>query len=140
MPLKYSWYLDGHIVLMESAGIITRDDLIEENTIMQGYLDQLKYPLLHIISDQTHVEKMPDLRDLKMSTWVKDPRVGWFVFYGIKNPVFRFFIATGSQLFHLRNRVVNTQEEAVAFLESVDKMIIPRRKPAKKPDDASTPS
>lgn len=128
MPLTYAWYLKGRIVLIEGTGVITAEDVLLENDIMAEYLAESKGALLHVICDQRYIEEMPDFRALNQSTWRKDPRVGWLVYYGVVNPFFNFMIATGTQLFKLRYKIVESQVDAANFLESVDNSIPRRRK------------
>ena len=120
MPIEYSWLVKGRVVAMKSSGQLTAEDLKGEESIMTNYLEHATAPLLHIVADQTGLEKFPDLKLMSSSKWPKDPRVGWFVMYGLNNKVLSFVASVGAQLFRMRIRMVNTRQDALEFLRRVD--------------------
>lgn len=123
MPISYSWLVEGRIVQLKSSGEITLNDIQKEDAIMMEFLEQTTAPLVHVLADQTDLEKMPDIKSFTASHWVKDKRVGWFLVYGMKYKFLRFAMSVGAQIFQLRTRTFDTHEEALAFLQSVDETL-----------------
>lgn len=120
MPIQYSWLVEGRIILLEAIDQITLQDIQAEDEIMRGFFSQSNAPLIHVLADETRPEKMPDLKSFAASNWVKDPRVGWFILYGLKHKFLRFVLTVGAQLFRLRTRIFDTREEAIDFLQNID--------------------
>ena len=120
MPIEYSWLVEGRVVAMKSSGVLTAEDLISEESVMANYLAHATAPLLHIVADQTGLQKFPDLKLMSSSRWPRDPRVGWFVMYGLNNKILSFVASIGAQLFRMRIRMVSTRADALAFLQKVD--------------------
>jgi hypothetical protein len=78
---------------------------------------------MHQLADARELESMPGLAALSKITYVKHPKMGWQVSFGLRKPLVKMVINIMSQVFKVRSRDFDTLEEALAFLQEVDSML-----------------
>jgi hypothetical protein len=121
MPLEYTWFLDGRIVLMQGSGILTTEDFAKEEIIMRQFLDQA--PKIHILIDDRQLDRFPPISVMRSSQWIQDQRVGWFIIFGLRNRLLSVIASTLMRVFGVNGRIFGTFEESIAFLQKVDETL-----------------
>ncbi len=129
MAYHVSWLLENRIILIRYQGTVTLKDLESYLTETAHMRDQANAalgsngPLVHTITDASSMEKnaisLPEALQATRLTVTSQQRVGWSVYISA-GVIDRFFSTAGHQLAGVRYRAVDSIEEAVAFLKSVD--------------------
>jgi hypothetical protein len=128
MPYQTSWYQEKRVIYIRVWGDVTIDEIHEMSEEQGQYLNQGK-PLVHSISDITHVQSFPNnlaqLRDSMQAS--RHPNVGWILIVGPTTPLKRFFTSMLTQILipKARFRMFDKMEEAVNFLKDVDSTFVP---------------
>ena len=122
---RFSWMLEGRIIFVEMKGDLAAapvEYMQAFDSEINQLLDQGSAPLVHSIGDMRMVSSMPDFRVMsRVFTFPKNPHMGWQLMVGMEmNPAVRVISHITSQIFRVRNRQMNTVDEAVAFLQKVD--------------------
>jgi hypothetical protein len=120
MSIQLSWYLENRIILLTSHGESSDQDLLNLDQPIINYLNQSQAPLVHLIADHRRGGKMPSLKVSMQIEWPKHPQYGWGILVGLTNPLQRFLVVVASNFFNVRQRMFNTMDEALDFLNEVD--------------------
>ncbi|HUN05022.1 MAG TPA: hypothetical protein PLQ56_00415 [Aggregatilineales bacterium] len=129
MAYQLSWLLENRILLIRYQGTLTLKDLetyLPEAARMRDQANAFlgaNGPLVHTITDASQMEKnaisLPEALQATRLTVNNQQRVGWSVYISA-GVIDRFFSTAGHQLAGVRYRAVDSIDEAVAFLKSVD--------------------
>lgn len=118
-----SWLVDKRVCLIEISGELDDQRVIEFNThIRDEYLEKGEAPV-HIIMDAQNLVNYPrNVTTLRKASAIstQHPNTGWVCLVGFDNSMLRFLGSAIAQLLGLKFKQMNTLEEAVAVLRSVD--------------------
>lgn len=120
MPVQLSWLLENHVILVRNEGNITDQDMLDSDQPINNYMSQSKAPLVHLIVDNTKAVYTPSVKAVTQATFPKHPQCGWIILVGSTNTFTRFVNAVVSNIFKTRNRMFDTFDEALDFLNQVD--------------------
>jgi hypothetical protein len=120
MPSQLSWYLENRVMQIVNHGDVADQDLFDIDESVIQYIDQSSAPLVHLIVDHRNGNNAPSAKGLTQLNWPKNPRLGWTILIGLKNPFQRFVTVVAANFFKIRLRLVNTMDEALDFLNEVD--------------------
>ncbi len=120
MPYNVEWLMKDRIFEIHASGVVTLEEMEAYSSTIISMLEQSPYPLIHAIADDAHVESFPRLALFSKIPWLRHPKMGWLVSYGIDQPVARFVGHTAGQITRLRLRLVKDYDEAIEFLQYVD--------------------
>jgi hypothetical protein len=119
MPYQMEWLHEGRIIFARVWGSLTVEDARTASIEYYQYIEK-GIPPIHSIFDVREVTKFPNLLQLRSAmTSSLSPREGWMMIAG-GNPALRFIASVLMQLLNYRFRMVETKEEAVAFLTKHD--------------------
>lgn len=129
MSLHLSWYLENRVILVVSKGkSLNQDqDMFDIDQAIVDYINQSDAPLVHLITDFRDGSFSPSMKAVGKLQSSKHPRIGWAIVIGQMNSLQRFSLAMAISFFKLRNRMVDTLEEALDFLNYVDSTLPPLR-------------
>ena len=130
MPFTYSWLIKGQVIMIEGYGEVSVEDLEQDNEVIQSYLDESDARFVHIVGDMAELQALPPIREFTINQWANDPRIGWFVLYGMNNRSTNFILAASTQMLNLRTRTVKSLPDATRFLRRVDESIVEKPEPA----------
>lgn len=124
MSIETSWYIPGRVVIQRYAGTITMPEAKAAIENARSYFDEAHDNCLHTIVDFTAVEHfditLMGLKDLQAAKG----NTGWSVVVTNSNTMIshlsKFLSAAAAQLLNVRMRMVNSLEEAEAFLSEMD--------------------
>jgi hypothetical protein len=120
MPYELTWLVEGRVVLGKFIGQLAEDSIPEYDKTMLEYLNIGTGALVHQLADARELESMPGMAALNKLTYGRHPRMGWQLSFGLRKPLIKMAINIMSQVFKMRSRNFDTQEEALDFLQSVD--------------------
>jgi hypothetical protein len=120
MPYEVQWLVENRVIYQRLYGHLILEELREAGQRVSEHV-LAGTPLVHMVSDFTHVDKFPmNLREV--NSMLENPypeRFGWMI--GItSNTLIRFFGTVVPQLQGARIRMFTSPEEALAFLQSMD--------------------
>lgn len=131
MAQRVYWLLENRIMLGELSGVVTIEDIQAHNLAMEA-LGRDCPPHLHLITLPDQISKnqigLKDLQSLA-STTSKDSKFLWRLTVS-NNHLHRFFASLAAQFFSTealmgRSKQFATIEEALAFLQEVDRSLPP---------------
>ncbi len=120
MPFQLSWYAKNQVILIIDEGQTTDQDMLNIDPQVIDYLNQCKTPLVHVIIDKRKSNYTPPVKVLTALQWPKHPQYGWTILVGLSNPFERFVNVVATTFFKARQRMFDTMDEALAFLNEVD--------------------
>jgi hypothetical protein len=132
MPIQISWYLENRVILLVNHGESSDQDVFAVDQPMIDYLNQNQAPLVHLIIDNTGAKYIPSVKAVTAVKWPKHPQYGWTILVGLTNPFQRFVNVVATNFFKARQRMFDTMDEALNFLNEVDSTLPALRDPKKK--------
>lgn len=125
MPVEINWYSPQRVIFVRYTGNISADEMqyLAQNALAMLESAPPDIMLVHSLYDFSALEKMPLNLKLASDTAApaySNPRMGWVAAYGLGNVYVKYLAQMVGQMFKLRYRFFDTQEEAVQFLQSVD--------------------
>lgn len=127
MGAAYNWLVEGHIIEIRYNDILTIEDLDKIITWAMARAADRKGTFIHTIIDNTQVEKYDfRLRDLKklMSSVTGMEHSGYVVIVttpkSLIAPMVNFTTSVIMRLLGQRFKILNSWEDAIAFLLEVD--------------------
>src|SRR5690606_3910863 len=98
------------------------EDLQRANDHWTEMLNESEVGPVHSLIEMTEVEKYPTsvFQMGNSQTYLKHPKLGWVIGYGIKSSVANFIITTLTQVLQARIRVLESRVEAITYLRKVD--------------------
>jgi len=123
MAIEIDWLLKDRVILLHFEGEITIPLLKQASDDTKILLDECSTPLIHSIIDGTGITKYSrnilQLREASQHLF-SHPRYGWLVIYGTKDNLSHFFVNMVTEFFRVKMKMVDTRQDAVDFLKSVD--------------------
>jgi hypothetical protein len=121
MPQRMEWLIQDRIMLASVEGEVTADDFRATNTIGFELSETVAHDLpVHTIMDGRAMTKVPNMAEM-LTIKFKHPRnTGWVVLILSTNRLFKFMGSTFSQMIGIHFRIVETWQDAVDILASVD--------------------
>ncbi|MBK8138822.1 MAG: hypothetical protein IPK52_23910 [Chloroflexi bacterium] len=120
MPTKLVTIVDEQVVFFPTWGTLSKEELKRYDQDYWNVLEASTKTFVHGIYDYSGLNGLPPLRELTNLRVGKHPRVGWSVFTGVHNVLLKFFASVTVQFFGQRVRFVDTNADALKFLQSVD--------------------
>ncbi len=120
MSSQVSWLLENRVILTFNQGVVSDQDMFDNDQPITDYLDQCTAPLIHMVVDHRNGIGSPSSKALAQQHWPKHPKMGWLIMVGMANPFQKFVVAVTSNFFKTRLRMFNTMDEALDFLNEVD--------------------
>jgi len=130
MPVDIEWFLENRVVLVHFRGVVSIEEIVTASNQTNEYVEKCDAPLLHTLHDAAELKQLPhNLKAIRDATQddFKQPKLGWIVAYDVHDKLIGFLGNVTMQLFRVRYRVVNTQADALDFLNLVDSTLPPLR-------------
>jgi hypothetical protein len=130
MPIVNQWFLEKRVLLSTFSGELSLADLTRSTEEIRAAIDQSEGQFLHCIGDLGGLTKIPtNLKAVTDATQgaMRHPHFGWMIVYNMPNQVIKFFGDIATRFFQVRYRVLDTQHEALDFLNQVDSTLPPLR-------------
>lgn len=123
MPINVSWYIENRIIEVTFSGAVTVEEIEQGAKETMALFDQSDQAPIHVMHDYGDMTDFP--KNIKLIAAVSrhsfaDERRGWVVPHSIKQNLARFILVGASQLSRTKINVVNTHEQALAFLRQID--------------------
>lgn len=132
MPIETTWLVEGRIINARLSGEVTPDDIRQSAAQVVQMIDSSDAELVHALHDATDVQSLP-LRMIELRQAVKaaynHPNLGWTVAFQVDSAVMRFLGNMTSSIFSIRYKIVDTREDALAWLQEMD-ATLPELSPA----------
>jgi hypothetical protein len=119
------WMIPGRVVLTTMWGEISIEDVHAISNGLKKFYEE-GTPMIHSVVDVSRIEKYPNLLELQRSGKVEmhnEERVGWTVIVGT-NRLIKFIVSMFMQFLKLRFKMLDSQAEALAYLQEGDKTLI----------------
>lgn len=118
------WIVQGRIMLVQFSGVLTLEDVNQMNAQALILMADAVPPHVDVIANGTFVTQfdrnLVNIRNLRASLG-KHPLVNWHIIVDPDpNPAMRFIGSIVFNLLGARYRVMNTVDEAFAFLQAGD--------------------
>ncbi|MCA0454305.1 MAG: hypothetical protein LCI00_10060 [Chloroflexi bacterium] len=122
MGFSAEWYLADKILYARNWGKTTPESVRKQVDTLDQMLTDSAAGSIYVILDLTQVTKALNLRDFPKAfgSYKTNPKYGWMLMVGQKDPVVRFASGVATTLFKAKQRSFNTVTEAVDFLRNVD--------------------
>lgn len=120
---QHKWWIKNRVFFNEYNGQTTADDLVAMSEANLEYLENSDAPLVHCIVNIENMTQVPlNIRVVQSGTVksLRHPKMGWLIAYGKSDKMMSFIAQAVTQIFKTRYRLVDTYQEAVEFLQSVD--------------------
>lgn len=124
MPPSLSWLIPDRVILLNMLDTTTAEELLASDRQLTQMMDD-GTPPLHVVMDLTHARALPSLLTTHQIHFATHPGLGRGIVCGQANPVVRSIIQVGGRLLGLHMRVVNTRDEALAYLRQIDATLPP---------------
>jgi len=122
MPIENRWYIPRKVLHRRFYGKVTLDE-IQDNITEAHSMVESGIPLVHTLDDVQDVTAYPNLTDLtKGIKSIKSDKEGWHIIVGAKD-ITRFIGSVVIQLTDKRYQMIDTIDEALAFLAEQDEAI-----------------
>jgi hypothetical protein len=116
MPYTTQWFIEGRIIQSKINETLTPELQDSYAALIGNLLDESEMAQSHLMLDYANA----DFPIFHKRSWLKNPRLGWVVIYGVNNPLLRWGLAAVLQLEGMRYRIVDTLSDAVEHLREVD--------------------
>ena len=123
MGYEIDWLVAGRVIKAEYFDELDLQTMIEIGDELVTMIDSADSPLVHVLMDTERVTQYPHQVAQLVKTAnniYRNPRIGWSIVYGREDRLMKFVMTTITGMFKVRFRIFNTQEDAFAFLNSVD--------------------
>lgn len=120
MPVNLSWYIENRVIQIINEGQISDDDMLRIDQPIIDLMNASSFPLVHMIVDNSKATYTPSVKTITQAKFPRHTKCGWVVLVGPANSFMKFVNAVVTNVFKTRNRMFDTFEEAVAFLNEVD--------------------
>lgn len=127
MSVDLSWYLENRVIQIVNHGDISDQDMLDSDQPIIDYMNQSQAPLVHLIVDNSKASYTPSVKTVTQAKFPKHPQCGWIILVGPANTLMRFANAVVTNLFKTRNRMFDTFDEALDFLNEMDSTLPPLR-------------
>lgn len=119
---EMDWIVERKVGYWKMWGEFTSADLRIWDGHVTDMLNQAapETTYMHAIYDLHEVTRLAGLRDYLSLEARKHPKVGWTIIVGSLGTVQRFVLSAATQAMQVRTRFVETLDEAVELLRSVD--------------------
>ena len=123
MPFDRQFFPEQHLLYERAFGTLTLDEIAELHQGEIKAIEQANFPI-HVLVDLRLLEHFPaSLIEIKNKVSViENQNLRWMILVINTNRVLKFLASVVMQIIfrHARYRVVNSMDEAVAFLEDMD--------------------
>ena len=123
MPFEISWYREDSIILVKINKEERTSTLSDDAARIRALVEASTQSTVHIMMDLTDAQGgSPNVKGnaRELASAFKHPRVGWAVTYGNNSPLIKFLTQMITQILGVRSHIVNTETEAITFLEAYD--------------------
>lgn len=127
MPVQLSWYIEHRVIQIINSGEISDQDMLDSDQPIIDYFNESNVPLVHLIVDNSNARYTPSVKSVTMAKFPKHAKCGWVLLVGPANSFMRFVNAVVSNIFKTRNRMFETFDEALDFLNDMDGSLPPLR-------------
>jgi hypothetical protein len=128
MSSKVSWQVEGKIILIQSTGTLTVDDVVSQATQLTEMMDNAKGKV-HLVDDLSRITGIEPtlallpLRRPELMKFAQHPNLDIIAIIGMTNSVASFAF----ELVRKFNKALSSQrfssvDEAVAWLQEVDRI------------------
>jgi hypothetical protein len=123
MSFQMGWHQEGKVAFIRYHDTLTMSDI--DGVAVQGtfYLDQAA-DTVHFLVDFSQLGKvdfsLPQLlSNQSIKQVMRHPRLGWTLYFPKQNLFYNFMATAISQITNTRMRFFDSQEKALAFLDTV---------------------
>ncbi|MCB9458183.1 MAG: hypothetical protein H6670_00940 [Anaerolineaceae bacterium] len=118
------WFIEDQVIMHRFPATVDLEQLTEQfNTINDMIDENANVPLIHVLMNAEDLRQYPK-QMAKLGGTVKklldNSRLGWVIIFGSDDRIVKFIASAIASMFKTRFRFFYTQEEAFAFLNSVD--------------------
>lgn len=120
MPHKMSWLIEKRVLQIEYDGLVDKAEVQFINAELDRYLNEGIHPV-HILSDNTKMEKVELTVSLARESFtaMKRPGWGWVIVIGMPRLV-RFFAEVFATQFGVKIKIALDADEAMQILKKQD--------------------
>ncbi|MBE0690607.1 MAG: hypothetical protein IH587_10855 [Anaerolineae bacterium] len=125
MPVTTNWYVPNAVIYTRFSGEPTEDDIVSNSHAINVMVAESDRPRVHVLTDFTAVTTATPLAVILRASKFTRPheRIGWVITIGEQDPVIKLMAKIARQLVHLKTRGVDTVEDAIDILKSLDDTI-----------------
>jgi hypothetical protein len=124
--LQTHWLLENRVRLLTLPTHFTTEAFhrYDDDTCLM--MDQLAYPLFHVIVDAGEMESFPPLSVCIKMRCIRHAHMGWMLSIGAtQNPLMRFFLSMVVSATRIRYKDCDSLDEAVVLLKTHDPALPP---------------
>ncbi len=123
MPYQIEWLVPQRVISITFDKILTSAELASYDEDICQLLDTGAPQQIHLITNLEHLSQFPTLKQAQQLKFVKHPNLGWSIIVGNKSTLLRAIITLVTTLFGNRLQWCNNHEQAIAFLQRIDKTL-----------------
>jgi hypothetical protein len=123
MPYQISWFIEDKVIAEKFWGDFNDTELAKWEQEICDMLEQTTSPIIHLLLDPAEVKALPSIKAIRHLLIPYHPRIGWVIVYGIRRNYVRALLLFTIFLFKMRYKIVESQNQAVAFLGELDALI-----------------
>jgi hypothetical protein len=121
VSITADWYLPNRVFLVRIEGDISVQDAIDSNTAITNMIRAGEAPV-YMIVDTAHMGHFPThlSQFRQVLSYLYEPKLRTIVVVGGVNILARFIASALTQVARIELKIVNTLDEAIAFLNKLD--------------------
>ncbi|MCA9895879.1 MAG: hypothetical protein KC615_23000 [Anaerolineae bacterium] len=119
------WFIENRVIMHRYPATVSLEQLAEQFDSIHDMINEVSVDasLVHVLMNAENLDHYPK-QIAKIGNTAKslldNPKLGWVIFYGRDDRLMQFISSAVAAMFRTRFRFFYTQEEAFAFLNSVD--------------------
>jgi hypothetical protein len=123
MPYEVKWLVPQQVIEMKFGENFTIEELQEYDAKVVAMLDTGQPRSIHILAHASDIKQMPNLVHAQQLNHIRHPNLGWAVPIGNQNIILKAIGLLVAKLFGNRLQWCASREEALTFLQQVDKTL-----------------
>jgi hypothetical protein len=122
MPHAITWLIPNRVIYFKVTGIVTSEELPLTDATVLKMIEQSDAPKVHILFDDTELDRMPGISEMLTLKYIRHERTGWIV-TPQRNSFIRFVGSVVGQTAGLKFRFVDSLESGLQTLKKVDQSL-----------------
>jgi hypothetical protein len=120
MSYQTSWLIQDKVVIEKFWGDFSDNDVQSWEQEMITLLEQSPASKVHFLLELAEVRDMPSIGSIRQMTVTHHPKLGWVVIHGLRHRYVRALLLFTLLLFNLHYKIVEDEDEALEFLQTLD--------------------
>lgn len=130
MSYQVSWFQEPRILYVRYYGKLTAEDIHEANSQALIHLDAATTPPVHTLVNVIDMTELgfvfkDVLKDEAVINVSSHKKLGWVVYFNKQNPIYTFMANVVGQSYEEKVKFLDTEAEAVSFLQRIDPTLNP---------------